>query len=110
MPILSILIPTKDNHLVLNECINSLSFFLNHPDVEIIVHDNSQSEINGKTVAEKYKYVSNLHYIFCNSSLSQAENFDAVSSYAQGRFQTLIGDDDSIFPSVINIVNYIFIT
>ena len=83
MPILSILIPTKDNHLVLNECINSLSFFLNHPDVEIIVHDNSQSEINGKTVADKYKYASNLHYIFCNSSLSQAENFDAVSSYAQ---------------------------
>ena len=104
MPILSILIPTKNNVDVLRECLHSLEYFFGKEEVEILVHDNSDQIKDLAILKNNMSWVKNLHIVHSDEKYSQSENYEAVSLLANGEYQTIIGDDDSVFPEIMNLV------
>jgi glycosyltransferase involved in cell wall biosynthesis len=103
MPIkLSIIIPTKDRYYYLEYCLRAISLSYNRPDVEIIVTDNSRSRQDVKALS----LFQNLKYFYFDEPLSQVENFEYAMQNVSGDFVTMIGDDDGLSGTLLDVINY----
>lgn len=101
--LLSICIPTRNRDFYVGEVVYGL---LNQfsDAVEIIVFDNSDNA-NEDLRALSCK-TSNLMYYHDGSELSFADNFEKSVAVATGEYVTVIGDDDFVFPEILEAVKY----
>lgn len=104
-PILSILIPTKDRYHTLKPVLNGLLTDFEEFNVEILVQDNTLDNteiiefiINLKS--NKIKYFHDATY------LSQSGNCNLSVLNSTGKYLILIGDDDYVLPTVIEMVEW----
>lgn len=102
-PILSIIIPTKNRYTYLESCLKAISFNYNRPDVEIIITDNSSIKKNIKSLS----LFSNIHYSYSAEPISQVENFENAMSKVSGEYVTMIGDDDGLSSTLLEVTYFL---
>ena len=105
IPILSIVIPTKDRYETLLPLLDYLISILNS-SIEIIIQDNSKDNFQIKRFLEKYNKHNNLKYFHSADDLSVIENCDAAVSNANGEYVCFIGDDDGIMSYTLDVVKW----
>lgn len=98
---MSVIVPTKNNH----ECISFLvQGFLKwasqlRGEIELVIVDNSD---NKDTIAESQS--SDLvNYYWTNDALDILQNFDRSILLSKGEFVCIIGDDDTVIPSILDV-------
>lgn len=101
VPLLSVCIPSKNRHATL---VHSIAAALElGPDVEVVVLDTGDEALSLDELGRLEEHHSAFTYEHVNQSLSFAETFDRVVNMATGRFVTVIGDDDAVLPSAVNL-------
>lgn len=103
-PLLSIVIPTKNRLKYAVYCLRSLAM-INSSKVEFIISDNSDSD-ELKHEIKKLNNNSRFKYNYTSKTLSQAENCDLGVNYATGEYVTLIGDDDTVNPEIVELTEW----
>ncbi|RYX87940.1 glycosyltransferase family 2 protein [bacterium] len=105
-PLLSIVIASKNRE---QYCIEAIKSILSIPTnlIQITISDNSETD------AIK-RYVDNnpsefLIYSYDNSAISSIENFNKAMQLATGDYVCMIGDDDTVLPNIIEIVNWMIL-
>ncbi len=100
---LSIIIPTRNRQFYAFKCITTL---LNLPSdkFEIIVQDNSDEGSLQEMLGDRIDGVK-LKYAYSNECLSFCSNFERGIELSSGDYIIMIGDDDCVFPSIIELTN-----
>lgn len=103
IPLLTVAIATKNREYFCIKAIESILEFKD-PRIEIAISDNSSSN----EVSEYVKSLnfSQIKYIHIDKEISSIDNFNYVLNLCSGEFITLIGDDDTILPSMIKAVEW----
>lgn len=98
--LLSIVIPTKNREFYCFEAIKQI-LALGRPEIQICVQDNSDNN----TLEEKILSLdsSNVVYNYHSGVLSFVDNFSEALSLTTGDYICMIGDDDGILPSIIDV-------
>lgn len=103
IPILSIVIPTRNRE---EYCIHALNHILSfeEQDFELIIQDNSDT----KRILDyvKKNQDSRLKYHYVPERINSVINMDYAISLATGKYITMIGDDDTVLPTIFNVVKY----
>lgn len=103
IPILSIVIPTRNRYFYLKSCLLSLQLKYNNSNVEIIITDNSSPRENIDSLLNSF---SNIKYTYIDKHISQVENFEFALNMVSGKYVTMIGDDDSLSGLLLDVVSY----
>ena len=94
-PLVSIIIPSKDNVRILTQCIESIRERTKYPNYEIILVDNGSSQENqGKIRALTKRYDVLYHYEKMEFNFSRMCNIGA--DLAKGEYYLLLNDDIEI--------------
>jgi glycosyltransferase involved in cell wall biosynthesis len=100
MPLLSIVIPTKNRLDYVKSAIKSV-LSISSPLLQLVIADNSDTndlEIWIKTNIYDTRYI----YSHSDSKMTMCENYDQAVSFATGEYICLIGDDDGVNPEIID--------
>lgn len=102
-PLLSIVIPTRNREFYCIQAIKHILSFENN-NFELVIQDNSDSK-------EIFDFINNiqdlrLKYFYTENQLNSLLNMDLAISRANGKYITMIGDDDTVLPTIFNIVEY----
>lgn len=100
-PILSIIIPTKDNEYIASRSIKAVAG-LNLENVEIIVQDNSKTNAL-KQKLENLIENKQINYNYSDQKMDIIGNFNLSLSRARGEYICFIGDDDGIHPKILEV-------
>jgi len=103
-PLLSIVIPTKNRQKYAFLTIKNI-LSIDHRLLELIVHDNSDSNILEKQLLECTND-NRLVYHYDNRPLSTVHNFDYAMKFVSGKYVCYIGDDDGINPEIMKIIEW----
>lgn len=94
-PLVSIIIPSKDNYEIYKRCIETLKQITSYPNYEIINVDNGSNEDNKKKYEQlNQKYGCQYYYKKMKFNFSQMCNIGA--SKANGEFLLFLNDDIEI--------------
>lgn len=102
-PLLSIVIATKNRTEYCIAAIKSIRE-INVDLVEINIADNSDDTVI-KDFLESEKY-QNLNYIYDPQPKSSIDNFNLAMGLATGEYVCMIGDDDTILPSILELTKW----
>lgn len=105
MPLLSIIIPTRDRARYLGASIATALQATDAP-LEVLVLDNASADDTADVVSRIAD--PRLRYARSEQRLSMRDNFERGLSMAQGDYVGFIGDDDGIFAGAVNRVHAIF--
>lgn len=102
-PLLSIIIATKNRSKYCFEAVQSILSVLG-ANCELAIQDNSDTN-------DLEQLLNNLDdhrikYNYNNSALSFVENFNQAMENSTGKFFCILGDDDSITPDILNVVEW----
>ncbi|WP_246793310.1 glycosyltransferase family 2 protein [Burkholderia perseverans] len=89
----SICIPTHNRAHLIGECIDSC-LAQRHPDIEIVIGDDSAGDATERLVRERYGGDPRIRYARNRPSLGQAPNVTSLFARASGDKILLIHDDD----------------
>lgn len=103
IPLLSIVIPTKNRYETLIPTLNALLDNIVGSSYEIVVQDNSENPTDVQVYLNQRPDVR-IQYAHQAGSLSIVENTEAALARAQGEYITFIGDDDLVEPNILNFV------
>lgn len=103
--LLSIVIPTKDRYKYLSKTIKDLSK-LNQDLVEIIIQDNTFKNTDIIEIIDHLPN-KNIKYYHETTPLSQTGNSDLALSHSTGEYCCYIGDDDTVLPDILEVVQFI---
>lgn len=100
MPLLSIIIPTKDRYATLLPVVKALLFHVPGYDYEIVIQDNSTV---GQALLDLQLQLGDprVKYFHRPERLSIVENTVAAIENATGDYLCFIGDDDLVAPYVV---------
>ena len=91
-PLVSIIIPTKNNRKILNRCIQSIQKYTSYKNFEIIIIDNNSTDPSTKS------YYQSLPYTILN--YKDQFNFSKMNNYAvkhaKGDFLLFLNDDTKV--------------
>jgi hypothetical protein len=104
MPLLSIVIPTRNRQEYAASCITSL-LRVPSPDVEIIVQDNSDSNELSRLLQQRVGD-HRLLYALRSGRLSVIDNCNHAIARATGEYVTLLGDDDGVNPEIMEATEW----
>lgn len=102
-PLLSISIPTRNRQYYCIEAIKHILSYDNQ-DFELCIHDHSDDRTIEKfisTVDDK-----RLKYIYTIEALASSENMSRSIEMASGEYVCMIGDDDTVLPTIFQWVKY----
>lgn len=102
--LISVAIPTHNRSKYAIDCVKSL-LRIDSDKLQVIVHDTSDDSLELKCWAENITD-KRLNYIHSSKRLSMTENHEVAISYAAGLYTILIGDDDSVSSTVIDLARY----
>jgi glycosyltransferase involved in cell wall biosynthesis len=100
MPILSLVIPTRNRPACLLDCVNVT--LANTADTEIVVSDNSDTDAL-RSILDEANQSGRLKYVYSNEQLSVVDNFERSLRECTGDYIMFVGDDDAIGPQVEQI-------
>lgn len=102
-PLLSISIPTKNRQYYCIEAIKHILSYDNQ-DFELCIHDHSDD----KTIQEFVSTIEDkrLRYIYTTEALSSSENMSRSIQMTNGEYVCMIGDDDTVLPTIFKWVKY----
>jgi hypothetical protein len=104
VPTLSIVVPTRNRHGYLDKLIRRL-LRIDAADLEVVVHDNSDA--NSEYVRLSGSIAdSRLKYAFNPTPMSITENFERSISLANGEFVCMLGDDDGVAESIVDLARW----
>ena len=102
-PLLSIAIPTKNRQIYCTEVIKHI---LTYDDscFELVVHDHSDDNL----LEEYIRPIKDtrLKYFYTTDAISSSENMSRAVEMTAGEYVCMIGDDDTILPSIFDWVKY----
>ena len=104
-PIISIVIPSRNRHQYLAILVQSLLAF-DSKDFEILVHDNSDTPDAFYTLHDNIND-PRLRYVHDPQPMSITQNFEKSVSLAAGEFVCMIGDDDGVTESIIDLAYWL---
>lgn len=100
--LLSVLVPTKNNPSFIRPLVEGFrKWAKNDPDdIELVIVDNSDF------INHEIQQISggNVRYIWSNDQIDMLQNFDKCVGLAAGVYSIIIGDDDTVLPSIIEVV------
>ena len=97
MPILSLVIPTRNRPTCVLDCVKVA--LANTEDTEIIVSDNSDTDaLRGQLLDLDSR--GRIKYRYSEKKLNVIDNFERVLDDCTGDYLMFIGDDDSIGPQI----------
>lgn len=102
-PLLSISIPTKNRQYYCTEAIKHILSYDNQ-DFELCIHDHSDD----RTIEEFVSTIEDkrLRYIYSTEALSSSENMSRSIEMTNGEYVCMIGDDDTVLPTIFKWVKY----
>ena len=101
---ISIVVPTKNRYKYLEPLIRLIQGFRDD-EIELVIEDNSDDNTDFLTVLDKLNY-SDLHYYYNERPISVGDNLDNAIAHSKGDSVCVIGDDDGVFPSIVNCVKW----
>lgn len=101
--ILSIIIPTKNRQKYCLAAIRQI-LSLNLSEIEICIQDNSDTDILRNEISSIAS--ENIVYNYHEGVLSFVDNFSEAVSLSHGEYLCMIGDDDGILPSIMDMVRF----
>lgn len=102
--LLSVVIPTKNRAVYANKCIRQV-LECSEDKIQIVVQDNSTDDILEKMIQDLLVH-PNVTYQHTKEPLSFVDNFDYALQMAQGRYVTIIGDDDGITSELFKVAEW----
>lgn len=103
MPLLSIIIPTKDRYETLLPVTEAILSHVLEQDYEIVIHDNSTQNRTAPEL-ELLSRDPRVKYFYRADRMSVVENTIAAIDRAAGDYLCFIGDDDFVAPYLIEEV------
>lgn len=95
-PVISIIIPSKDNPEILRQCIDSIYGFTRYRSFEVIVVDNGSSPENKEKIS-LFLGERNIRYIYGIYSFNFSKMCNKGAAAAKGDFLLFLNDDIEIF-------------
>lgn len=95
-PLVSIVIPSKDNPICLKQCIDSIHKFTRYSNYEIIVVDNG-SDSDNRTTIQSYLDSVGASYYYCKEDFNFSRMCNAGAKQAAGEYLLFLNDDIEIF-------------
>lgn len=95
-PLVSIIIPSKDNFQVLKQCIDSIYEFTLYKNFEIIVVDNGSNETTRKMIIE-YLQNRNGTYLYEKEEFNFSRMCNKGAKKAMGEYLLFLNDDIEVF-------------
>jgi len=105
LPLLSIIIPTRNRQKYAISAITSILDNISTLDLELVVQDNSDSRDLEEYICSNVKD-SRLRYNYTPTPLSFVENFNTAVKLASGKYLCIIGDDDGVNPEIIGATRW----
>lgn len=99
-PTFSILIPTRDRPATLRSTLMSVVTQVGN-DFEVVIADNFSGPATRLLVDEFRKIYPFIRYVCTDEVLPMAENWEAGLSACQGKYVTILGDDDGFLPHTL---------
>lgn len=106
-PFLSICIPTFNRSEYLRDCLLSLVKDVspeNREKIEIVITDNSDNERTQAMVEEFKKMFSRVNYVRNETNIGSSRNFFKALSLGEGKYLWLMGDDDLVISSKVDLI------
>lgn len=103
IPLLSIVIATKNREYYCIESIKSI-LAIDSNQIQLAIADNSDSKLIKEFTDTLFD--QRLIYKYDNSEASSIENFNRCMALATGEYICMIGDDDSVLPTIIDIARW----
>ena len=100
MPILTLLVPTKNRAQTAVMCVTEAAKVASASDLEIVVHDCSDQPGLSDLLASA-GVLDRVVYRYAGRPLSMTENWNLAMELATGEWVTFIGDDDAIVPGIL---------
>lgn len=94
-PLVSIIIPSKDNPDILRQCIDSIYEFTSYKNFEIIVVDNGSNDIN-KAKVSTYLSSKNISYIYEKETFNFSKMCNKGANCASGEYLLFLNDDTEV--------------
>ncbi|MCI7768237.1 MAG: glycosyltransferase family 2 protein [Oscillospiraceae bacterium] len=95
-PLISIVIPSKDNPSILKQCIDSVNRVTKYRNYEIIVVDNGSSPEN-KSIIESYLKDNNAVYIYEKKEFNFSYMCNCGYKASKGEYVLFLNDDIEVF-------------
>jgi GT2 family glycosyltransferase len=96
LPLVSILVPTRDNYQILFKCIESILAHTSYTNYEILILDNQSSESETLAYFEKLKSHSNISILAYPYPFNYASLNNFGVKYAKGEVIALLNNDTEI--------------
>ena len=103
-PVLSIVVPTKGREAYVKDVVDHILSW-SDDRFELLVQNNSDSD-ELSSCFSKHDGDSRFSYFFEPGWLSVIDNFDLAVGRARGSVVTIIGDDDGVHKSVIDVAQF----
>ena len=105
VPLISIVVPTRNRHYFLAHLVRSV-LAMKSPRIELVVHDNSP---DSEAFTREFAGVvdSRLRYFHDGTPMSITENFSRSLEHARGQFVCMIGDDDGVTESIVDLAAWL---
>ena len=95
-PLVSIIIPSKDNLAMLKQCITSIRRITNYKNYEIIVVDNGSNDYN-KNEIEAFLAKYGYEYVYEENDFNFSHMCNCGVMYSHGEFVLFLNDDVEVF-------------
>lgn len=95
-PLVSIIIPSKDNPGILRQCIDSIRAFTRYPNYEILVVDNGSSPEN-RAAIQRYLDQVGASYFYHKEDFNFSRMCNTGAAKASGQYLLFLNDDIEIF-------------
>lgn len=100
--LVSVIIPSKNRHPQLMDTLRAHATLGLLDDLEMVIADNSSSEMSDVLIAECKSIFKN--FVYCNDTNTKSiiANFNFGLKLATGQFSIFIGDDDFVLPEIVD--------
>ena len=102
--LLSIIIPTRNRNYYCKDVIETILSF-SYENFELVIQDNSDS-LELKDYVDLREKDERLNYNYTPNPISSIDNFNLAIGSSKGEYLCLIGDDDSVHPSIFPVVEW----
>lgn len=105
VPLISIVVPTRNRHYYLAHLVRSV-LAMESPRIELVVHDNSP---DSEAFMRDFGGVvdARMRYFHDATPMSITENFSRSLEHARGQFICMIGDDDGVTESIVELAAWL---
>lgn len=107
LPLLSIIIPTKNRQFTCLYAIESV-LLIESDIIELVIQDCSETEILKEQIFNKFGNDKRIKYFYTDTLPSMTENWNLAISNSTGQYICGIGDDDAVLPSCLEFTKWMY--